>query len=430
MGARCNSPVRCCPGKAGLFYWIYDYPNSKIGTLFAIVFVAVTWAATFVLRRFLHPWFHRDRRANEMVGFVLSSYSVFYGILIGLIAVAAYQNFGTASDIVTNEASSLGALYRDLSAYPQPIRGRLQDALREFTRSEIERDWPQQQRGIVPTEGTYRLQQFTDDLLSFRPVDVRDQIVHAETLRQENNYMNLRRARLNSVAVGIPAVLWWVVGIGAFIALLLVAVLDMEIHVHLILGAAFSLFLGLVVFLIAAMDNPFRGEVSVTPDPFRQVYATLMQPSDAVNRAMALLIGRTGTLGAPRLEGREAVAGKDVAALYFGSTKINNSFDIVDAVAREAGGVASLFVRSGDEFVRVSTNAKTGNGSRALGVLLDPKGPAIERIRRGEPYYGESFVLDTAYVAGYEPIRDASGNVIGIYSTGYLKPGSKPAATP
>ena len=70
----------------------------------------------------------------------------------------------------------------------------------------------------------------------------------------------------------------------------------------------------------------------------------------------------------------------------------------------------------------VSTNAKTGNGSRALGVLLDPKGPAIERIRRGEAYYGESFVKDTAYIAGYEPIRDASGEVIGIYATGYLKP--------
>ena len=79
-------------------------------------------------------------------------------------------------------------------------------------------------------------------------------------------------------------------------------------------------------------------------------------------------------------------------------------------------------MRSGDKFVRVATNAKKRDGSRALGVLLDPKGPAIERIRRGEAYYGESFVLDAAYVAGYEPIGDGSGKVIGIYATGYLKP--------
>jgi hypothetical protein len=88
------------------------------------------------------------------------------------------------------------------------------------------------------------------------------------------------------------------------------------------------------------------------------------------------------------------------------ATKTNNSFGVVDEVAREAGGAASLFVRSGNEFVRVATNAKTRDGSRALGVLLDPKGPAIERIRRGEAYYRESFMVDTAYIAGYEPIRD------------------------
>ena len=405
-----------------MFYWIYDHPTAEIGTVFAVVFVAATWAATFVLRRFLHPWFHRDRRANEMVGFVLSSYSVFYGILIGLIAVAAYQNFGTVGDLITREASSLSALYRDLSGYPQPVRGRLQNDLREYTRSEIERDWPQQQRGIVPAEGTHRLRQFTDDLLSFEPAQLRGEVVHAETLRQVNNYMDLRRSRLNSVTVGIPAVLWWVVGIGAAIALLLLAMLDMEIHVHLILGGALSMFLGLVIFLIAAMDNPFRGEVSVTPAALQQVYETLMLPSDAVNRSMAVLIAATETLGPPRLIGRDPVAGKDVPALYFGSTKMNNFFDVVDDVANKAGGAASLFVRSGNEFVRVATNAKKSDGSRALGVLLDPKGPAIEKIRRGEAYYGESFVLDTAYVAGYEPIRDPSGNVIGIYATGYVKP--------
>jgi Cache 3/Cache 2 fusion domain/Protein of unknown function (DUF4239) len=335
--------------------------------------------------------------------------------------VAAYQNFGAVADLVTKEASSLSALYRDLSGYPQPIRGRLQDDLREYTLREIERDWPQQQRGIVPAEGTHRLRQFTDDLLTFEPGEMRDEIIHAETLRQLNNYMDDRRSRLNSVAVGIPAVLWWVVGIGAVIAVLLVAMLDMEIHVHLILGAALSMFLGLVIFLIAAMDNPFRGEVSVTPDPFRQVYDTLMMPSEAVTRSMAALIARTETLGSPHLEGRDRVAGRDVPVLYFGSTKINNSFEVVDAVAKEAGGAASLFVRSGEEFVRVSTNAKKDDGSRALGVLLDPKGAAIERIKRGEAYYGESFVQDTPYVAGYEPIRDASANIIGVYATGYVK---------
>jgi hypothetical protein len=53
----------------------------------------------------------------------------------------------------------------------------------------------------------------------------------------------------------------------------------MEIHVHLILGGILSLFLGIVIFLIAAMDNPLRGEVSVGPDAFQLVYESLMKPA-------------------------------------------------------------------------------------------------------------------------------------------------------
>ena len=39
-----------------------------------------------------------------------------------------------------------------------------------------------------------------------------------------------------------------------------------------------ALFLGMVIFLIAVLDNPFRGRVSVGPDAFQEIYDTLMQP--------------------------------------------------------------------------------------------------------------------------------------------------------
>jgi len=402
-----------------VFYWIYDYPTLNIGALFAFVFVAVTWLAIFFFRRFFRSWIHGERRANDMVGFALSSFSVLYGLLVGLLAVAAYQNFSTVDDIVTKEASSLGALYGDLGGYPQPIRGRLQGELRDYTRNVIDVSWPAQRQGIVPSEGTHRVTQFVDDILRFKPTDKSTEIVHAEAFRQLNNLVEFRRARLANVTTGIPAVFWWVVGIGAFISILLVAMLDMEIHVHLILGSALSLFLGLVIFLIAAMDNPFRGEVSVGPDAFQLVYETVMKPTEIVDKSMAALIATTGKLGSPKLEGTDPVGGKSAPGLYFGATKMNNSFDVVDEVVKENGGTATFFVRAGDEYIRVATNLKKDDGSRAIGTILDPNGPAIDAITKGEAYYGEATILGKPYVTGYEPIKDGSDNVIGIYYVGY-----------
>jgi hypothetical protein len=144
-------------------------------------------------------------------------------------------------------------------------------------------------------------------------------------------------------------------------------------------------------------------------------------PAEDVQAAMLLLKSKAAALGAPTVNGEEAVAGKTLPALHFGATKMNNNFMLVDEVQKEAGGTATIFVKSGDEFVRVATNVKKDDGSRAMGTILDPKGKAIAAIAKGESYFGEADILGKPYVTGYEPIRDASNNVIGIYYVGYLK---------
>jgi hypothetical protein len=143
-----------------------------------------------------------------------------------------------------------------------------------------------------------------------------------------------------------------------------------------------------------------------------------------VSHSMSTLRAMAEKLGSPRLEGMEAVGGKDAPALYFGSTRISNNFEIVDAVSKEDGKgmTATFFARNGDEYVRVSTSVPKPDGSgRAIGTVLDPAGKAIAEIRQGKPFYGEVTILGTPYVTGYEPMKDAEGKVIGIYYVGYKK---------
>jgi hypothetical protein len=100
---------------------------------------------------------------------------------------------------------------------------------------------------------------------------------------------------------------------------------------------------------------------------------------------------------------------------------MNNNFDLVDELVKKAGGTATIFVKSGDDYVRVATNMKKDDGSRAIGTVLDPKGKAITSIQKNDAFYGEVDILGKPYVTGYEPIRDPSKGVIGIYYVGYLK---------
>jgi len=146
------------------------------------------------------------------------------------------------------------------------------------------------------------------------------------------------------------------------------------------------------------------------------------QTDPRITKSMESLKAMTAKLGAPKLEGKEAVGGKDAPALYFGKTKINNNFDIVDAVGKQDGQgmTATLFAKGGDEYIRVSTSVPKPDGSgRAVGTVL--AGPALEAIKAGKAYYGEVPILGTPYVTGYEPMKDSSGVNIGIYYVGYKK---------
>jgi hypothetical protein len=135
---------------------------------------------------------------------------------------------------------------------------------------------------------------------------------------------------------------------------------------------------------------------------------------------MAALKEKTAKLGAPKIEGTEEVGGKEAPALYFGSTKMNNNFTVVDEIAKEGGRgmAATLFAKNGDEYIRVATNVPMPGGKgRAIGTVL--AGPALEAIQAGKAYYGNAPILGTPYITGYEPIKDASGAVIGVYFVGY-----------
>ena len=135
---------------------------------------------------------------------------------------------------------------------------------------------------------------------------------------------------------------------------------------------------------------------------------------------IADLDARLAKIGAPKIEGTDNVAGKTVPAIYFGARKINNNYDVVDAVRKAHQATATVFVKSGDEFVRVSTNVLTPEGKRGIGTQL-ARNAAYEAVSKGQSYCGPIDVLGTAFDACYNPIKDAGGKIIGVSYIGHKK---------
>lgn len=113
------------------------------------------------------------------------------------------------------------------------------------------------------------------------------------------------------------------------------------------------------------------------------------------------------------------VAGVQTPGLYLGEEVLNNNFAEVDEFKQMSGGVATLFVRSGEDFVRVSTSLTKQDGSRAIGTALDHQHPAYQRLLGGQGYVGRAVLFDRSYMTQYSPVRDASGKVIAVLFVGF-----------
>jgi hypothetical protein len=143
--------------------------------------------------------------------------------------------------------------------------------------------------------------------------------------------------------------------------------------------------------------------------------------ADDAKSVIAVLTDRLVKLGAPHVEGTEkAGADKMAPGLYFGARKINNNYDAVDDIKKTYGATATVFVRDGDEFVRVSTNVLTPEGKRGIGTSL-ARAKAYESVSKGQQFCGDVDVLGTPFNACYSPLKDASGKIVALTYVGFKK---------
>ena len=132
------------------------------------------------------------------------------------------------------------------------------------------------------------------------------------------------------------------------------------------------------------------------------------------------LDARLAKLGETKIEGMEKAGDTTAPGMYFGTRKINGNYDIVDDLKKSTGATATIFVKQGEEFVRVSTNVLTPEGKRGVGTQL-ARAKAYAAVIKGEQFCGNVDVLGTAFDACYNAIKDKAGKVVGATYIGFKK---------
>ncbi len=247
--------------------WIYSNPTWLWGSTLVALVTAAACAGLLLFHQFVHVDVRRQH--NDLAGFTIAVIGVLYAVLLAFIAIATWESFSKASDIVENELDYAGGMYLITSGLPDETGQKIRDSLRRYVNVVINDEWPTQRRGVTPDQGWKPLRDIATAVAAVQPHTSGEAVIEAQLLRTWNDLYVARSSRLSAVQGHIPGVVWSIVFLGAAITIAYTYLFGFErFSMHLAMTAVVAATLALVIVMIIALDWPFRGELSVSPEPF------------------------------------------------------------------------------------------------------------------------------------------------------------------
>ncbi len=256
--------------------FIYDVPTRTLALYFSLATISLVLLGLLVVKPVLRLLLGTGPGFNESISLATGGFSLFYGLLLGLLTVAVYQNSERAREGILNEATVLGAIYTDMNSYPEPTRSDMRALMRDYVLFTIYRDWPAHRDGEFLNGGFNRADAMRQELALYEPATRGREILHAEATSAFQEFSRARQQRLAAVVTGVPTVLWYAVMVGAAINIVLLVMLKMRQVQHFVLASLTAFFLGVILFVIVTLDRPLRGESGLGPGAFEMLWDRVM----------------------------------------------------------------------------------------------------------------------------------------------------------
>ena len=262
-----------------MFDFVFSLPLWALALVLNVWLIGFALVGLWAFRRWALPQLNiGDDTDLYYSAVVMQSAMMLYALVAALTAVSVWSRHSQISDVVSSEATTIARLWRDLSGYPQAEREALQDTLRTYTEQIINEAWAEQRQGRIPQGGVNHMNRLQAQLFSFEPTMESQKILHAEALSAFNSLIQARRLRLDSVGKGLPVVMWFVLVPGAMGCVFLAFFFRVrDTRYQAILAASLSGFIAMALFVIVALDHPFRGAMAIGSDSYQLVHQQLMQ---------------------------------------------------------------------------------------------------------------------------------------------------------
>jgi len=214
---------------------------------------------------------------NDVAGFIYAALGVIYAVLLALVVIAVWEEFGRARVTVETEANALAEIFWLAHSLPEAEGHHVQELARSYAEEVVDDEWSMMEQGRAPvmehTQATPPGWVIIDDIRATLqendPHTAAEQELYAEGLDQVQRLADARRTRLVQADESIPAVLWVVLVIGGVVVVAFTYLFGLDnTWAHTLMVASLAGVIALVLFTIGVLDHPYSGGARIHPGAF------------------------------------------------------------------------------------------------------------------------------------------------------------------
>jgi Protein of unknown function (DUF4239) len=220
------------------------------------------------------------QRHNDVAGFIYAALGVIYAVILALVVIAVWEEYGAAGETVEQEANAAADIFWLADRLPEPRSIHVQELVRSYAEEVVEHEWPLMEEGKAPLmeqgEGTQAgwtiIDEIRQNIQNFEPRTKAEEQLYAESLDQVDTLSDARRMRLVAAEEGIPGILWSVLIFGGIAAVSFTYLFGLEsTWAHRLMVGTLAAVIGLVLFTVGAMEYPFSGGARIGTGAFELI---------------------------------------------------------------------------------------------------------------------------------------------------------------
>lgn len=247
--------------------FFYNTPNYLLMILFVIVAIIISLIGLYIFTISINKDFINGFN-DSSTSIYINTAAVVLAVVLAFIVSDEWQKYSESEYELEEEANVLYSLFKTTSNMTNSKN--IQSNIIQYINSIVNDEFPSMKDGKLPSSRDV-LSELEVNLLKYQPVSDKDYVLFDKSIDLLNEAVNLRNKRLQSSTVGIPKELWWVILFGCIIIVVMLWFMSGSMASHMIMTSLLVAIYASLLFLAVAFDYPFRGDFSLSSDPFESI---------------------------------------------------------------------------------------------------------------------------------------------------------------